>query len=172
MKKMLFGLLALSLSASIFAAETTEMTVEAKLQVLPATDELVIEEKTPAGGWTVVTGISNFDHGTTTEDGEVPNPKLSKEFRVRRKTNASLGVGKNVSVEIAGLTSSTGKLKVAGAETLDHTFTTNITNPEVTSDLEPTKPFSITSEIPLGQTLAVGSHSRTETVTVAVNVTP
>lgn len=168
MKKMLFGLLALSLSASIFAAETAQMTVEAKLQVLPATDELVIEEKTPAGGWTVVTGISNFDHGTTTVDGPVPLPKFSKEFRVRRKTNASLGVGSNVSVEIAGLTISPGKLKVAGTETLHHTFTTNITNPSVTSDFEPTKEFSITSEIPLGQPLVVGSHSRTETVTVTL----
>ena len=173
MKKMLFGLLALSLSASIFAAtETATMQVQAQLEVVPATSDLVIENLTTAGGWNVVGSAIVFDHGRVVEGEKVvPTPEINENFRVRRGDNTELTAG-TLKVDFtttatAGISKGTlasGVSKIAHQfETIPTAVTMDATTP-VTS-----VPFHVKSKVAsLAGTEAVGVHTRVETVTVTL----
>ncbi|MBC2853640.1 hypothetical protein [Cetobacterium sp. 2G large] len=193
MKKLLFGLLALSLSAATFAANPgtpteASMVVEAKLTILPATDDLVIEEQSESGVWGLVTGTSLFDHGTvmasTTDDVVIPNPVLARNYRVRRGNDGKLDgtaltpPASYTNIDIAmGTTAATAAGAIVTG-TLSDLDNTNTFTHEFVLRAEPTlttdsvaHPFEITSKvasvIPANQD--PGVYTRTETVTVALN---
>lgn len=175
MKKMLFGLLALSLSASIFAAtETATMQVQAQLEVVPATTDLVIENLTTAGGWNVVGSAIVFDHGRVVK-GEtvVPTPEINENFRVRRGNNDVLGAG-TLTVDFTTTAAngiSEGTL-ASGSSTIAHQFET-IPGSVTTATTTTSVPFHVKSKVAtLAGTEAVGVHTRVETVTVTLTPTP
>lgn len=177
MKKILFGLLTLSLSASIFAAENTAtMQVQAQLEVIPATADLVIENLTDAGGWNVVTNAIVYDHGQIVQGSTViPTPEINENFRVRRAdstptTPAYLPAGDlNIafdSVTTAGI--SKGTLN-SGSSTIDHQFETIPTDVTLDGTTENVQ-FHVKSKVlALKGTENVGVHTRVQTVTVAIN---
>lgn len=177
MKKMLFGLLALSLSASIFAApDTATMQVQAQLEVVPATTDLVIENLTTAGGWNVVGSAIVFDHGRVVK-GEtvVPTPEINENFRVRRADSTTAtptylpaGTLKVDFTTTAANGISEGTL-ASGSSTIAHQFET--IPGDVNIDATTTSvPFHVKSKVAtLAGTEAVGVHTRVETVTVAIN---
>ena len=182
MKKMLFGLLALSLSASIFAAtETATMQVQAQLEVVPATADLVIENLTGASSWNVVASPISFDHGKVVKGAtDVPFPVLNEDFRVRRADNSPLNTADGTLTIGIGATTHTssavGNLTLSGTATgsdtltISHEFRT-IPNP-ATIDANRTTPvsFNIESRVDnLAGTEAAGTFRRSETVTVAIN---
>lgn len=173
MKKMLFGLLALSLSASIFAAtETATMQVQAQLEVVPATADLVIENLTTAGGWNVVGSAIVFDHGRVVK-GEtvVPTPEINENFRVRRGDNTALTAGTLTVDFTTAATSgiSAGNL-ASGGSTIAHQFETIPEGVVIGADEVTSVPFHVKSKVAtLAGTEAVGVHTRVETVTVAIN---
>lgn len=174
MKKLLLGLLALSLSATAFAANPGTATdasinVEAKLTIVDATDKVVVEELTDAGTWKVVSSVVAFDHGTVTKGStEVPTPSILKNFRVRKLaadgTDALAGtVTVAMGTDTSGLVA--GNL-ISGTNKIPHNFRYNPA-PEVGTDL--TAKFNIESNVPeLFGTEPVGVYNRVETV--AVNV--
>lgn len=171
MKKLLFGLLALS--AATFAANpgtatSADMQIQATLAIVDATDKLVIEELTGAGTWRVVSAIVSFDHGTVAKGSTTtPIPTLQRSFRVR-KLNATGGDNLTGTVDIAldgnktGI--SNGNLE-SGPNKIDHTFRFT---PTVAASTDKLAKFNIESSIPntLSATQAVGLYSRVQTVTV------
>ena len=179
MKKMLFGLLALSLSASIFAAtDSATMQVEAQLEVVPATADLVIENLTDAGGWNVVASPISFDHGKVVRGQTVvPTPVINENFRIRRSNNTPLPDGElDIRIgDFGGHTpNSTGTLTLAGQATpgvapIPHSFRT-IPAPVVigvgtTAEVN----FNIESRVDrLTGNEDIGAHRRLETVTVFI----
>lgn len=180
MKKMLFGLLALSLSASIFAAEKTEtatMQVQAQLEVVPATADLVIENLTDAGGWNVVAGPITFDHGRVVAgETAVPTPVINENFRVRRGDKAVFGgtVDGTLTVKIGTATEgiSLGELLASGGEgVIAHQFGTS--SPTVKTSKDATEvPFNIESKVDkLTGKETAGVYRRSETVTVTLTTT-
>lgn len=175
MKKLLFGLLALSavtFAANPGTATTADMQIEATLAIVDATDKLVIEELTGAGTWKVVSSTVAFDHGTVTKGSTtVPLPSILKNFRVRKldstgQTDTLVGT---VAVTLDGNNTgtSTGTL-TSGVNSIPHTFRFN-SAPLVGTDN--TAKFNIESNIPtLDPAQPVGVYNRVQTV--AVNVTP
>lgn len=174
MKKLLFGLLALS--AATFAANpgtatSADMQIQATLAIVDATDKLVIEELTGAGTWRVVSAIVSFDHGTVAKGSTTtPIPTLQRSFRVR-KLNATGGDNLTGTVEIAldgnNTGTSIGNLE-SGLNKINHTFrfTPTVNVPAASTDK--LAKFNIESSIPntLSATQAVGLYSRVQTVTV------
>ncbi|MCQ8210971.1 hypothetical protein NON08_00095 [Cetobacterium somerae] len=171
MKKLLFGLLALS--AATFAANpgtatSADMQVQARLAIVDATDKLVIEELNGIGNWGVVSSVVSFDHGSVTKGTTiVPNPTLLRKFRVRKPNstggNSSLGT---VAVTLDGNNTgtSTGTL-TSGANSIPHTFKFT-SAPVAVSNIAN---FDIESMIPtLAADKAVGIYSRVQTVEVKV----
>lgn len=184
MKKLLFGLLVLSLSAATFAANpgtdsNANITVEAKLQVIAPTTDLVIEHFTKSGAWEPVVNVISFDHGgviaATATPTTVPNSNLIEKFRIRRadgtilktKTPTSTPDYTNISIKIGSDTNSVGSMIGAGAP-ISHTF--KISQPAA-STLEKTEAqFNIESEVKqIAANQVAGVYTRTETVTVALN---
>ncbi len=174
MKKLLFGLLALSLSAVTFAANPgtatdATMTVEAKLNVVDATDKVVIEQLTDAGTWQVVSSTVAFDHGTVAKGTTtVPTPSLLKNFRVRKLSAAGADeLAGTVAVTMGANTNGNfdGTLK-SGTNTIDHTFRYT-TTPIIGADK--IAKFNIESNVPtLASNQAIGAYNRVETVAVKV----
>lgn len=176
MKKMLFGLLALSLSASIFAAtETATMQVQAQLEVVPATEDLVIENLTDAGGWNVVGSAIVFDHGRVVKgETAVPTPEINENFRVRRGNKSALGkAGLTVKIGTATATDGISKGTLAsGSSTIIHQFETI---PAEVDTLATTTsvPFHVKSKVAaLTGNEVVGVYTRVETVTVTLTPAP
>lgn len=174
MKKILFGLLALSLSAVTFAANPgtdtdASINVEAKLSIVDATDKVVIEQLTDAGTWQVVSTTVAFDHGTVAKGSTtVPTPSLLKNFRVRKLSTAGADelagtVAVTMGADSTG--SFTGTLK-SGTNTIGHTFRYTPT-PIIGTDK--IAKFNIESNVPaLVGTEPVGVYNRVETVAVKV----
>lgn len=183
MKKMLFGLLALSLSASVFAAsDTATMQVEAKLEVVPATADLVIEQLTDAGAWNVVGAPITFDHGRVVKkETSVPTPVINENFRVRRADNTAIDTVANaLEVRIgnsatAHTPAAVGSLTISGAVpdgetgTIPHEFRTIPAPAAVAEGQTAPVPFNIESRVDsLTGKEAVGVFRRLETVTVVL----
>lgn len=186
MKKILLGLLALS--AVSFAANpgtdsTADITIQAKLEVLAATNDLVIEELNDAGNWQPVTKTVEFDHGqvlqSTTLEAEVPTPSLVKSFRVKRANSSNLDANaagtassySKYSLDIGGAKGTVPGTMIGTGAPIAHTFrTTNTTTPSTfaagTKDIQ----FSIESIVPkIAMSQAPGIYTRTETVTVTLS---
>ncbi|ERT68266.1 hypothetical protein HMPREF0202_01836 [Cetobacterium somerae ATCC BAA-474] len=186
MKKILLGLLALS--AVTFAANpgtdsSADITIQAKLEVLAATNDLVIEELNDAGNWQPVAKTVEFDHGqvlqSTTSPVDVPTPSLVKSFRVKRANAANLDANSSAapgsyskfSLDIGGVKGTVAGNMVGTGAPIPHTFrTTDTTTPSTFAVGTKEIQFNIESIVPkIGTNQAAGVYTRTETVTVTLN---
>lgn len=183
MKKILFGLLALSLSVTAFAvnpgtSKEATIDVETKLTVIDATGKLVIEELTDAGTWQIVSSTVGFDHGTVVKNSkEVPTSSIIKNFRVRKldsnggdTLSGDVFVGNApVSVKMLNDPGTTGNFSgslKSAANSIVHNFKytpTPIIGPDKMAK------FNIESQVPaLSGTEPAGVYNRVETVRVTV----
>lgn len=181
MKKILFGLLALSVTAfAVNPGTSNEATinVEAKLTVVDTAGKLVIEELTDAGTWQIVSSTVGFDHGTVVKSSkEVPTSSIIKNFRVRRldangtdTLSSDPYVGNSpVTVKMESDSGTTGifsgTLKSAG-NTITHNFKYT---PIALIGTDKKAKFNIESQVPaLIGTEPAGVYNRVETVKVTV----
>lgn len=187
MKKILLGLLALS--AISFAANPgtpnfADMQINARLEVLPANTNLVIEELLPNGNWQPVTSPALFDHGkiiaSPSGPVNVPESNIVKNFRVRRSNNTTIAVGdtrrlglafRSVGTKVSGgnLTSGTVVGNPAQPTTIPHTFTLS-TIQEILPFGPAIVPFEITSNVPtIASNQLPGIYNRFEDITVTLS---
>lgn len=187
MKKILLGLFALS--AISFANPGTDnsssITINSQLEVLPANTKLVIEELLPNGNWQPVTSSTLFDHGKVIASAagsvNVPQSNVVKNFRIKRSNGTTIIAGKTTITFRASATPlspiSSGNLTTAniptGANnftigTIPHTFRlsmTEYTHPGVLSYI----PFDIASHVPtISANQLAGIYNRTEDIIVTL----
>ena len=188
MKKIFLGLLALS--AVSFAANpgttsAADITINAQLEVLPSSTNLVIEQLLPNGNWQPVTSPALFDHGkvtcSTTNTVAVPQSNVVKNLRVRRSDNSILLAGtplptkatiafasSTTAVSSGNLVSGTVTGTPAAPATIPHTFTLSTTSVTPTAT-QTSIPFDITSNVPtIAANQLAGVYNRSEGVTVTL----
>ncbi|MGL5369105.1 MAG: hypothetical protein ACRDAG_12490 [Cetobacterium somerae] len=183
MKKILLGLLALS--AISFANPGTDnsssITINSQLEVLPANTKLVIEELLPNGNWQPVTSSTLFDHGKVIASAagsvNVPQSNVVKNFRIKRSTGTITG-GKTTITFRASATPlsaiSSGNLTTANNPTgnftigtIPHTFRLSMTEYTHPGAGLPYIPFDIASHVPtISANQLAGIYNRTEDITV------
>lgn len=183
MKKLLFGLLAIS--AVTFAAnpdpdpnatpDAADINVQATLTVVAPSTALVIEELLDSGVYQPVSSTIVFDHGTVIA-GETPSlPNIAKNFRVRRTDNSVISATADKLTITAGSNAENPFIGPDADNDINHKFFVNqaaqaandtTTNFVVTSSITtPVIPYNSTDG-PLNQTPGVYQKLSTITATV------
>lgn len=173
MKKLLFGLLAIS--AVTFAAnpdpdpnsdpDAADINVQATLTVVAPTTALVIEELLDSGVYQPVSSTIVFDHGTVIAGESVAKPDIPKSFRIRRTNDAPIG-GTTATIEVG--TNKDEKFIGPDATGINHNF---VVNSEAYAATKTAMNFVVTSSvktavIPSG-TIA-GVYQKLSTITATV----
>lgn len=177
MKKLLFGLLAIS--AVTFAAnpdpdpnatpDAADINVEATLTVVAPSTALVIEELLDSGVYEPVSSTVQFDHGTVIAGETVSQPDISKSFRIRRTNNTA------IDGTATAITAGTNKdEKFIGPDTtgIDHSF---VVNSEAYDATKTAMNFVVTSSVKtpvIPVATVAGVYQKLSTITATVTPTP